>query len=64
MTEQVIGIDVGKAKLDVGLSTEKRVRVWANDADGRAELSEWVVAQAVSLSGGGSFGWIRGRAGQ
>jgi len=49
MTEQVIGIDVGKAKLDVGLSTEKRVRVWANDADGRAELSDWVVAQGASL---------------
>jgi transposase len=49
MTEQVIGIDVGKAKLDVRLSAEKKVRVWANDADGRAELSDWVVAQAASL---------------
>jgi len=49
MTKQVVGIDVGKAKLDVGLSGHKRVRVWNNDEAGREELSEWVVAQAVEL---------------
>jgi hypothetical protein len=36
MTEQVVGIDVSKAKLDVGLADEKRVRAWANDEVGRA----------------------------
>jgi transposase len=49
MTKQVVGIDVGKAKLDVGLADEKRVRVWANDEAGRAALSDWVVEQEVSL---------------
>lgn len=49
MTKQVVGIDVGKEKLDVGLADEKRVRVWANDEAGRAELSDWVVAQKASL---------------
>jgi len=49
MTNQVVGIDVGKAKLDVGLADEKKVRVWANDAAGRAELSDWVVAQKAAL---------------
>jgi len=49
MTKQVVGIDVGKEKLDVGLTGQKRVRDWANDEAGRAELSEWVVAQEVEL---------------
>lgn len=49
MTSKVIGIDVGKEKLDVGITTEKRVRVWSNDEAGRAELIEWVMAQKVSL---------------
>lgn len=49
MTKQVVGIDVGKAKLDVGLADEKRVRVWANDEAGRAELSDWVLEQEASL---------------
>ena len=49
MTKPVVGIDVGKAKLDVALADEKRVWVWANDAAGRAELSDWVVAQRASL---------------
>lgn len=49
MTKPVIGIDVGKDKLDVGLATEKRVRVWNNDETGRAELSNWVMAQGASL---------------
>ncbi|MEW5958597.1 MAG: IS110 family transposase [Chloroflexota bacterium] len=47
--QQVIGIDVGKEKLDVNLTSEKQVREWTNDEAGRAELSEWVVAQGVSL---------------
>lgn len=50
MTEQqVVGIDVGKEKLAVGVTSEKQVWVWANDETGRAELSDWVVAQGVSL---------------
>jgi len=49
MTERVIGIDVGKSKLDVGLTSEKRVRVWANNEAERAELSNWVVEQEVTL---------------
>jgi transposase len=49
MTKQVVGIDVGKEKLDVGLSGEKRVRTWANDEAGRKELSDWVVAQEAQL---------------
>lgn len=49
MTTKVIGIDVGKEELDVGITTEKRVREWSNDETGRAELIEWVLAQQVSL---------------
>jgi len=49
MTAQIIGIDVGKAKLDARLASEKQVRVWANDEAGRAELSDWVVGQGASL---------------
>jgi len=49
MTKRVIGIDVGKGKLDVGVATEKRVWVWANDEGGRAELSDWIVGQEASL---------------
>lgn len=49
MTEKVIGIDVGKEKLDVNLSTEKKVRDWANDEAGRAKLSNWVIEQGASL---------------
>ena len=49
MRKKVIGIDVGKEKLDVGLSGEKRVRSWANDEIERAELSDWVIEQKVEL---------------
>ena len=49
MTKQVIGIDVGKEKLDVGVNDEKRVRVWNNDPAGRAELSDWVEQQKPDL---------------
>jgi transposase len=49
MTKQVVGIDVGKEKLDVGITGEKRVRVWANDEGGREELSDWVVEQEAPL---------------
>jgi transposase len=49
MTKQVIGIDVGKEKLDVGVNGEKRVREWANDQGGRAELSDWVEEQEPQL---------------
>jgi transposase len=47
--QQVIGIDVGKEKLDVGNNQEKRVRQWANDETGRKELSEWVLQQEPEL---------------
>ena len=49
MTKQVVGIDVGKEQLDVGLTGQKRVQTWDNDEAGRAELSEWVVEQAPQL---------------
>lgn len=49
MTKPVVGIDVGKAKLDVGVNDEKRVRQWNNDETGRAELSEWIFKQDASL---------------
>ena len=49
MTKQVVGIDVGKEKLDVGLTGQKRVQTWDNDEAGRAELSEWLVEQAPQL---------------
>jgi transposase len=49
MTKQVIGIDVGKEKLDVGVNDEKRVRVWNNDPAGRADLSDWVEQQKSDL---------------
>ena len=56
MTKQVVGIDVGKAKLDVGVNDEKRVRQWRNDETGRAELSEWVLKQDASLVVGEASG--------
>ncbi len=49
MTKQVVGIDVGKEKLDVGVNGEKRVREWANDEAGREALREWVVERGVEL---------------
>ena len=50
MTEAVVvGIDVGKAKLDVGVSGQKRVRTWANDEGGRVALSEWIEERDVEL---------------
>jgi transposase len=49
MTKSVIGIDVGKAKLDVGVHDDKKVRQWRNDETGRAELSEWVCQQEATL---------------
>lgn len=49
MTKQVVGIDVGKAKLDVGLNGEKRVRVWKNDEADRVALSDWMVEQEPQL---------------
>ena len=49
MTKSVVGIDVGKEKLDVGVNGEKRVWQWNNDDPGRAALREWVVQQEASL---------------
>ena len=49
MTTRVVGVDVGKEKLDVNLNGQKRVREWANDEAGRAELGRWVVEQEAEL---------------
>jgi transposase len=49
MTKQVVGIDVGKEKLDVGINGEKRVREWANDKAGRVAVREWVAERAPEL---------------
>jgi transposase len=50
MTKQVVvGIDVGKEKLDVRLNGEKKGRIWANDEAGREKLSEWVIEQEAHL---------------
>jgi len=49
MTKAVVGIDVGKAKLDVAVNGEKPVKEWANDETGRAALREWVASQAPEL---------------
>jgi len=49
MTKAVVGIDVGKAKLDVAVNGEKPVKEWANDEIGRAALREWVASQAPEL---------------
>ena len=49
MTEKVIGIDVGKAKLDTQIAGEKKNRDWANDDTDRAELGQWAVEQEASL---------------
>jgi transposase len=49
MTKSVVGVDVSKGKLDVGVSDEKRVQTWTNDATGCTELGEWLVGQGVSL---------------
>ena len=57
MTEKVVGIDVGKEKLDVNLNGEKKVREWSNDQAGQEQLSQWVIDQqsplvVVEASGG------------
>ncbi len=49
MTKQVVGIDVGKEKLDVGINDEKKVREWANDEAGRVAVREWVAKREPEL---------------
>jgi transposase len=49
MAKRVIGIDVGKEKLDAALNGQKRVKNWANDETDRAKLAAWVVDQQVAL---------------
>ncbi len=49
MTKQVVGIDVGKEKLDVGVNGEKRVREFANDEAGRVAVREWVAEREPEL---------------
>jgi transposase len=49
MAKRIIGIDVGKEKLDAALNGQKRVKSWANDETDRAKLAAWVVDQQVAL---------------
>ena len=49
MAKRIIGIDVGKEKLDAALNGQKRVKSWANDETDRAKLAAWVVDQQVEL---------------
>ena len=49
MTEKVIGIDVGKEKLDVNLIGHKKVKEWGNGSPGREKLSEWIEKQGPKL---------------
>ena len=50
MTEKcVIGIDVSKAKLDVGKPEQKRVGLWKNNASQRDELCAWLKEQETEL---------------
>lgn len=49
MTKSVMGIDVGKEKLDVGVNGKKRVKEWANDPVGRAEVLEEVAQNQPEL---------------
>ncbi len=49
MTKLVVGIDIGKEKLDAALSSENRVRVWGNDEVGRVALSDWIEEQEAEL---------------
>ncbi len=49
MTEKVIGIDVGKEKLDVNLVGQKKVKEWANTQGGREKLSQWIKKQEPKL---------------
>jgi hypothetical protein len=48
MAKRIIGIDVGKEKLDAALNGQKRVKSWANDETDRAKLAAWVVDQGYS----------------
>lgn len=49
MAKRIIGIDVGKEKLDAALNGQKRVKSWANDETDRTKLAAWVVDQQVAL---------------
>lgn len=49
MTTLVIGIDVGKANLDVNVTGSKRVKKWANSESRRVALREWVVKREATL---------------
>lgn len=49
MTETVIGIDVGKEKLDVNRIGQKKVKAWNNEPSGREKLSEWIEKQEPKL---------------
>ena len=58
---RVAGIDVGKASLDVSLAGGP-VRQFANTAEGRLPLLQWLGQQAVTR--GRAHGWVRTPAGR
>lgn len=49
MTSIIVGIDVSKAKVDVAIAGQDRVREWANDEPGRQGLSRWLGEQEAEL---------------
>lgn len=49
MTSVIVGIDVGKTKLDVAVAGNGSAREWSNDERGRRVLSGWLSEQEVEL---------------
>jgi len=49
MTEKVIGIDVGKEKLDVNVVGYKKVKEWNNKPTEREQLREWIQKEEPKL---------------
>ena len=49
MTGEIVGIDVGKSKVDVAIAGNGSVREWDNDEQGRRVLSSWLSEQGVEL---------------
>ena len=49
MTRVIVGIDVGKSKVDVAVAGNGTVHEWANHEQGRQVLSSWLLEQGVEL---------------
>ena len=49
MTSKIVGIDVGKNKVDVAIAGKGSVREWGNDEQGRRVLGSWLSEQGVEL---------------